>query len=145
MKGPMCSRSIHRGSRPQAARAPLRRLIRRAQTGGCVELGRSTRRFHSRRSRGSIECVGQKGTRRARSRNRGRLDRSDSVARSYRPLAAGRSPAAEPGQFDWAVPPEALIESSRRDKLAAGSCARGPRRPSSTRPTPRAWPGRLWV
>ena len=37
--------------------------------------------------------------------------------RSYRPLAAGRSPAAEPGQFDWAVPPEALIESSRRDKL----------------------------
>ena len=38
-------------------------------------------------------------------------------SRSYRPLAAGRSPAAEPGRFAWAVPPEALIEPSRRDRL----------------------------
>jgi hypothetical protein len=37
--------------------------------------------------------------------------------RSHRPLAAGRSPAAEPGRFAWAVPPEALIEPSRRDRL----------------------------
>ena len=51
----------------------------------------------------------------------GRETEVDSIdlnrARSYRPLAAGRSPAAEPGGFVWAVPPEALIESSRRDKL----------------------------
>ena len=51
----------------------------------------------------------------------GRETEVDSIdltrARSYRPLAAGRSPAAEPGGFAWAVPPEALIESSRRDKL----------------------------
>jgi hypothetical protein len=37
--------------------------------------------------------------------------------RSFRPLAAGRSPAAEARRFAWAVPPEALIEPSRRDKL----------------------------
>ena len=38
-------------------------------------------------------------------------------ARSFRPLAAGRSPPAEVGRFAWAVPPEALIEPSQRDKL----------------------------
>ncbi len=38
-------------------------------------------------------------------------------SRSYRPLAAGRWPAAEPGRFAWAVPAEALIEPSRRDRL----------------------------
>jgi len=38
-------------------------------------------------------------------------------ARSFRPLAAGRSPPAEAGRFAWAVPPEALIEPSQRDKL----------------------------
>ncbi|MFI5457778.1 MAG: hypothetical protein ACHRXM_20235 [Isosphaerales bacterium] len=37
--------------------------------------------------------------------------------RSHRPLAAGRSPTAEAGRFAWAVPPEALIEPSRRDRL----------------------------
>jgi len=37
--------------------------------------------------------------------------------RSHRPLAAGRSPTAEDGRFAWAVPPEALIEPSRRDRL----------------------------
>ena len=51
----------------------------------------------------------------------GRETEVDSIdltrARSYRPLAAGRSPAVEPGGLVWAVPPEALIESSRRDKL----------------------------
>ena len=38
-------------------------------------------------------------------------------SRSYRPLAVGRSPAAEPGRFAWSVPPEALIEPSLRDRL----------------------------
>jgi len=38
-------------------------------------------------------------------------------SRSYRPLAAGRSPASPPGRFAWAVPPQALIEPSRRDRL----------------------------
>ncbi len=38
-------------------------------------------------------------------------------ARSYRPLAAGRSQAAAPGRFAWAVPPEALIEPSRRERV----------------------------
>ena len=38
-------------------------------------------------------------------------------SRSYRPLAAGRWPAAEPGRFAWSVPAEALIEPSRRDRL----------------------------
>jgi hypothetical protein len=38
-------------------------------------------------------------------------------SRSYRPLAAGRSPAAESGRSAWAVPPQALIEPSRRDRL----------------------------
>jgi hypothetical protein len=38
-------------------------------------------------------------------------------SRSYRPLAAGRSLAAAPGRFAWAVPSEALIEPSRRDRL----------------------------
>ncbi len=37
--------------------------------------------------------------------------------RSFRPLAGGRAPQAETGKFAWAVPPEALIEPSRRDKL----------------------------
>ena len=37
--------------------------------------------------------------------------------RSHRPLAAGRSPTAAAGRFAWAVPPEALIEPSRRDRL----------------------------
>ena len=52
---------------------------------------------------------------------RGREAEVDAIdlarARSYRPLATGRSPAAGPGQFAWAVPPEALIEPSRRDRL----------------------------
>ncbi len=52
---------------------------------------------------------------------RGRETEVDSIdlarTRSYRPLAAGRSPAAEPGRFAWAVPGEALIEPSRRDRL----------------------------
>jgi hypothetical protein len=38
-------------------------------------------------------------------------------SRSLRPLASGRSPAAGPGQFAWAVPPVALIEPSRRIRL----------------------------
>ncbi len=38
-------------------------------------------------------------------------------SRSYRPLAAGHRPAAEPGLFAWPVPAEALIEPSRRDRL----------------------------
>jgi hypothetical protein len=38
-------------------------------------------------------------------------------SRTYRPLAAGRSPAADPGRVAWAVPPQALIEPSRRDRL----------------------------
>lgn len=38
-------------------------------------------------------------------------------SRSYRPMAAGRWPAAEPGRFAWSVPPEALIEPSLRDRL----------------------------
>jgi hypothetical protein len=51
----------------------------------------------------------------------GRETEVDSIdltrSRSYRPLAAGRSPAAEPGRFAWAVPTEAMIEPSRRDRL----------------------------
>jgi hypothetical protein len=38
-------------------------------------------------------------------------------SRSYRPLAAGHWPAAEPGRFAWPVPAEALIEPSLRDRL----------------------------
>ncbi len=38
-------------------------------------------------------------------------------SRSLRPLATGRSPVARPGPFAWAVPPQALIEPSRRDRL----------------------------
>ena len=38
-------------------------------------------------------------------------------SRSYRPLASGRSPLAEPGRSAWGVPAEALIEPSRRDRL----------------------------
>jgi hypothetical protein len=37
--------------------------------------------------------------------------------RGHRPLAAGRSPTADVGRFAWAIPPEALIEPSRRDRL----------------------------
>ena len=37
--------------------------------------------------------------------------------RSYRLLASGRSPTAEPGRPSWAIPSVALIESSRRDRL----------------------------
>jgi hypothetical protein len=51
----------------------------------------------------------------------GRQSEIDSIdltrARSLRPLAAGRAQIAEPGGFAWAVPPEALIEPSRRDRL----------------------------
>ena len=38
-------------------------------------------------------------------------------SRSYRPLATGRSPMAETGRFAGAVPPQAVIEPSRRDRL----------------------------
>jgi hypothetical protein len=38
-------------------------------------------------------------------------------SRSYRPLASGRSPLAEPGRSSWGVPAEALIAPSRRDRL----------------------------
>jgi hypothetical protein len=37
--------------------------------------------------------------------------------RTHRLLASGRSPLGEPGKSAWAVPPEALIEPSRRDRL----------------------------
>jgi len=37
--------------------------------------------------------------------------------RTHRLLASGRSPTAELGKSAWAVPPEALIEPSRRDRL----------------------------
>jgi hypothetical protein len=37
--------------------------------------------------------------------------------RSYRLLASGRSPTAEPGRPSWAIPSAALIEPSRRDRL----------------------------
>ena len=51
----------------------------------------------------------------------GRETEVDSIdltrSRSYRPLAAGRTPVAQPGQFAWAVPTEALIEPSRRERL----------------------------
>ena len=63
-------------------------------------------------------------------------------SRSYRPLASGRSPLAEPGHSAWAVPAEALIEPSRRDRLRGWSSAPAPTRPSWNRPTRRAWPGR---
>ncbi|MGP0069522.1 MAG: hypothetical protein ACLQGP_38730 [Isosphaeraceae bacterium] len=38
-------------------------------------------------------------------------------SRSNRPLASGRSPLAELGRSAWAVPAEALIEPSRRERL----------------------------
>ena len=38
-------------------------------------------------------------------------------SRSYRPLASGRSPLAEPGRSAWGVPAEALIEPSGRVRL----------------------------
>ena len=38
-------------------------------------------------------------------------------ARSHRPVATGRSPAAGPGRSEWGIPAEALIEPSRRDRL----------------------------
>jgi hypothetical protein len=38
-------------------------------------------------------------------------------SRNYRPLAAGRSPAADSGRLAWAIPPEALIEPSRRERV----------------------------
>ena len=38
-------------------------------------------------------------------------------SRSLRPMAVGRCPVAEPGRYAWSVPPEALIEPSRRDRL----------------------------
>jgi hypothetical protein len=51
----------------------------------------------------------------------GRESEVDSIdlakTRNYRPLAAGRSPAAEPGRSAWAIPPEALIEPSRRERV----------------------------
>jgi hypothetical protein len=52
---------------------------------------------------------------------RGREAEADSLdltrSRSLRPLATGRSPVAGPGPFAWAVPSQALIEPSRRDRL----------------------------
>jgi hypothetical protein len=51
----------------------------------------------------------------------GRQTEVDSIdltrTRSLRPLAVGRSPVDQRGGFAWAVPPEALIEPSRRDRL----------------------------
>ena len=41
-------------------------------------------------------------------------------SRSYRPLAAGHWPAAEPGRFAWPVPAEALVEPSRRGDRLVG-------------------------
>jgi hypothetical protein len=38
-------------------------------------------------------------------------------SRGLRPLANGRSPAAGPGKYAWSVPPAALIEPSRRERL----------------------------
>ena len=38
-------------------------------------------------------------------------------SRSYRPIASGRSPVAEPGRSSWEVPDEALIEPSGRIRL----------------------------
>ena len=40
-----------------------------------------------------------------------------SRARSRRPVATGRSPAAGPTRLEWGVPTEALIEPSRRDRV----------------------------
>ena len=66
-------------------------------------------------------------------------------SRSYRPLAVGRCPVAEPGRFAWSVPQEALIEPSRRDRLLGWIKRTGAEASGSNRPTGRAWPGRPWA
>ncbi len=57
----------------------------------------------------------------AASEGHGRATDVDAIdltrSRIYRPLAAGRSAAAEPGHFAWSVPAAAMIEPSRRDLL----------------------------
>ena len=75
-------------------------------------------------------------------------DEVDSVdftrSRSYRPLASGRSPLAEPGHSAWEVPAEALIgalaprPSPGLVSLRSGGEAAG----AGTPPTARGWPGR---
>ncbi len=40
-----------------------------------------------------------------------------SRARSHRPVATGRSPAAGPGRSEWGLPADALIEPSRRERV----------------------------
>ena len=71
----------------------------------------TARCLHGDRSGGTAGC----------DRARGRESEVDAIdlarTRSFRPAAAGRSRSAEGGRFAWAVPPEALIEPSRRDKL----------------------------
>ncbi len=54
----------------------------------------------------------------AREGRRGEVDSVDlSRPKIHRPLASGRSPLAESGRSAWAVPAEALIEPSRRDRF----------------------------
>ena len=85
-----------------------------APAGGRAQLGRSSRGLHGHRSKGRARR--RPGTMATVAKPRSTaIDLTRS--RSYRPLASGRSPAAEPGRFAWAVPAEALIEPSRRDRL----------------------------
>ena len=109
-----------------------------AKAGGGDQLERAARGLHGDRS----PWRGRLGIGARRPRNRGRCDRP--VAGAQLSSAGGRPiAAAEAGRFAWAVPPEALIEPSRRDRLRGWFMRQRRRRPpSSTRPTRRAWPGR---
>ena len=110
----MFSRSAPRGFRP--ARARVRCWVVSSAGGGRPSVPNSAVR------RVVFTVVDPAASKSARGHDgHGRETEVDAIdltrSRSYRPLAAGRSPAAEPGRFAWAVPPEALIEPSRRERL----------------------------
>ncbi|WZO98334.1 hypothetical protein EP7_005394 [Isosphaeraceae bacterium EP7] len=77
----------------------------------------------------SLAVVAREATVRPQASARGLSEEVDSLdlnrSRSYRPLAAGRSPVAGPGRSDWPLPEGALVEATRRDRLR-GWLARGP-------------------
>ena len=117
LKGPMCSKSsaswVSTGVREGSV---LGRLIRRRWP-AAVPNSAVRRVVFTVVDPAAKVAVAR--TRWPRPRNRSRLDRSDAVAQLSAVGRRGDRPAAEPGRFAWAVPPEALIEPSR-PRSAAG-------------------------
>ena len=103
----------HMGARGRPRWTALARLIRRRRPGAVANSAVRRLAFTVVDAEARVPAISLGGSAREIE-----VDSVDlSRARSRRPVATGRSPAAGPTRLEWGVPTEALIEPSRRDRV----------------------------